>query len=353
MKRAAVGVVAVAAAATLVAGSAPALSSTTGQGLAKSQAANATAGTVTTSTNASVLGLVTLPANVTNTLNALVALPGQVAQPLITGLVTGTGLQAQNGATQLRRPASGSFPSCTGAWAAGNCYGPVVSPISTSVVALSTNALQGYATADSQGFVGAAHAAGPALTLLGINIGNLGVIDSSAECSSASPSVCDTTQKLTGGSLLNGALTYTIANGTLAAQLNGTTLTNGVTLPVAGFGTVKLNGNLLTLALTVPFSNLLSLLNISGLTTTSSSATLTVAIGPGSATVSGSSAKAWGLDVNASLNVSFSVTVSLLGLLGLATLTSTATGNLLDLKLAYSEADAGSLPPGWVPPGLI
>lgn len=339
---------------------------TSGSGSATSQAAQSSAGTISTPVvTAKLLGIINLgevAKLTTNLATPLINLPGTLVTALANG-ITGSGLSATNPSTAQGRPSSTySFPTCgqQGWTTPGDCYGPTVSGVSTSAIALTVGATQGYATGDTAGYVAAAETADPNLTLLGINIGDLGVIDSSAACSSAS--VCAPDQKLSGGSLFGGALTYSIANGKVVAKVGSVTVgTTPVTVTSAVKATVSAT-NLLTLSITVSTTQLLGGLGdtlatlgtlLGGtLVDAGTTATLSVTIGPGNTTTAGASATAWGLDVNASLtaDVKFNLTVLGLGLLNLET---TASGQLIDLKLAYSNATAGSLLPSWIPPGLI
>ncbi len=353
-----------------------AASSTTGAGSSHSAAAtvnSATSGLTVTSSGTLVgIDLTKLTTNLINPLvNGLTALPTSLVNSLVTGL-TASGLSADNPASQQQRPASGTFPTCGHqGWTSADCYGPLTPSISAApVLVLSTGATQGYATGDSQGYIAAARSADPNVTLLGLNIGDLGVMDSQAKCST---STCTATQNLSGGSLLSGAVTYTVADGTLAAKVNGVTLAGGSkSITFGGLATtVTVNGNLLTLQITLGLTQLLNalglpslltsvlgILGLGGLSDVGTSATLTVKIGPGKTVNASTNASAWGLDVSADLSaVAIKIKgLSLLGLLNLGTITIAASGtapDLFDLKLAYSAATLGSLPAGWVPPGVI
>jgi hypothetical protein len=232
--------------------------------------------------------------------------------------------------------------------------------VSTASIGLTVGTAQGYATGDSDGYVAAAGTAQQDLALLGVDLGDIGTVQSTAGCDASS--TCTAGQKLGDGSLFGGALTYALVNGNVVAQVGPATV--GST-PVAVTSSVQASvtsTNLLKLTITLTPSQLLgalgdSLSSLGGplggtLSDNGTTATLTVTIGPGNTTTAGSSAKAWGLDVNASLSADIKLSLSVLGL-GVAKLEVTATGRLLDFKLAYSEADAGTLPAEWVPPALI
>ena len=353
-----------------------AASSASGAGSSHSAAAavsSTTSGLTVTSSGTLVgIDVTKLTTNLINPLvNGLTALPTTLVNNLITSL-TASGLSADNPASQQQRPSSGTFPTCgQQGWTSSDCYGPLTPSISAApVITLSTGATQGYATGDSQGYIAAARTADPTLNLLGLSIGDLGVMDSQAKCST---STCSATQNLSGGSLLSGAVTYTVADGTLAAKVNGVSLAGGSkSITWGGLATtVTVNGNLLTLSITLGLTQILtalglpslltsvlSILGLGGLSDAGTSATLTVKIGPGTTVNAGASAAAWGLDVSADLSaVALKLKgLSLLGLLNLGTVTIGASGtapDLFDLKLAYSSATLGSLPAGWVPPGVI
>lgn len=343
-------------------GTAAALSDTGTAGAAGSRAAQSNGGTVTTHTTNSGLagGLVSLLTN--NLVQPLAGLPNTIVQGLANG-ITDAGFSATNPTSAQPRPAGTyNFPTCgqQGWTDPGDCYGPTVPSVSTSAVSLSVGSAQGYATGDSTGYVAATQAADPSLGLLGVTVGDLGLAQSSASCDTTT---CTTDQKLSNGSLFSGALTYSLANGNVVAKVGGVTV--GST-PVTVTSGVKasVGGNLLTLTITLSTDQVLAAvgqtLNSLGtllgdkLTSASTTSTLTVTIGPGSVTGSGSSsASAWGLDVNATLNADVKLNVlSLLGI-SLGSVEVTATGSLVDLKLAYSSASAGALPAEWVPPALI
>ena len=383
------GVAAVAVAALLastLAGSSPSNANTCSSacGSASSAAAEVDTGsTLTTTSSVKLLGAISLNTLTTNVvtplLNALTALPQSLINTLTTALVTGTGLQATNPSTTQNRPAAGTFPVCgqqgwvaSTASATNDCY-TLTSPTTatSSLVNLSLNAAQGYATGDTQGYIGAAHVAAPSLTLLGIALGNLGVVESTASCSSASPSVCAATQAITqNASLLGGAVTLSLANGTSVVTVNGTPLLSGHTVTVAGLTTATLNGNLLSLKIGLNLTQLLGILGLPNLLTVlgalgvitdnGTQATLTVTLGPGNTIAAGTSAESWGLQVGVDLTTDIKLAVALL--LPLATIEVTAGGtgadpvnkpDLVNLKLAHSAAQAGATAPTWVPPGLI
>ena len=351
-----------AVAVTAAYGAAAALSTTSGAGSANSRAAQSTSGSVTTHTTNSGLagGLISLLT--TNLVTPLANLPSTITSGLANG-ITDSGYSATSPTNSRPRPSGTyNFPTCgQHGWTnPGDCYGPSVPSVSTTAVALSVGSTQGYATGDSVGYIAATQASDPTLSLLGISIGDLGVAQSSAQCTT---STCSTDQVLSNGSLFSGALTYTIANGNIVAKVGGVTV-GSTQVVVTSAVKAKVSGNLLTLTITLTTDQVLAAvgqtLNSLGtllgdkLTSTSTTSTLTVTIGPGAVTGSGSStASSWGLDVNASLNADVKLNVATLLGISLGSVEITATGSLVDLKLAYSSATAGSLPAEWVPPALI
>jgi hypothetical protein len=345
-------------------GSAAAFSdNASGAGSSNSRAAQSTSGTITTHvTNGGLLSGV-LTTLTTNVATPLANLPGTLVTGLATG-ITDSGLSATNPSNSQPRPSSTySFPTCgqQGWTNPGDCYGPTVPNVTTNALSLSVGSTQGYATGDSAGYIAATKTADPTITLLGVLIGDLGLVESSASCTAAS--VCSTDQKLSNGSLFNGALTYSLVNGQVVAKVGAVTVgSTPVTVTSAVKATVTAATGL-TLTITLSTTQLLGAIGqtLATLGTllgdtvldNSTTATLTVTIGPGSTTTAGSSATAWGLDVNATLTAD--VKLKILTLLGisLGTYEVTASGQLVDLKLAYSNATAGSVPAQWIPPALI
>lgn len=349
-------------------GSAAAFSdTTTPSGSAESRAA-ATDGGSGVSTKVTTSGIASLLSSLTNTIvNPLLTSVGTLPTTLVTAVssgLTGAGLVANSPSQSQPRPAAGTYPTCgQQGWDSSDCYGPTVPTVSSSLLTLGTGTLQGYATGDSDGYIGAAHAGNLTLGLAGVSLGNLGIVDSSASCGT---STCATTQKLTGGSLLAGHLTLAIANGTTVAQVDGASIPPaGTSVTVAGTSvSVSLSGNLLTLGVQLTVSQLFSALGLSslisvlsGLASATSTVTVSLTIGPGATTVASGSATAWGLGIG--LNLTGDLTLTLLG--GLAgvdvnlggSTPNLTTPNLLSLDLAYSSASAGALPAQWVPPALI
>lgn len=348
-----------------------------GDGSSEARAAAVTAGTQLSLTSkvsllGGLLGTDTITGPLTNAVvtplaNALLALPNTITTNLANALV-GVGFAARSTDGQQQRPASG-FPTCgMRGWDSTNCFGPLLPAVAAPpAVILATGATQGYATGDATGYVAGARVANPNLTLLGFPLGDLGVIESTASCKSTASS-CSATQAINDGSLLQGKLALSFAQGGgLIAKINGVTVpAAGQTITVAGFSVnVKVDGNLATLTVTLGLSQLLAAAGLSDLLSAASglgvltddgtAATMTIKLGPGAVTQS-SPASAWGLAVTADLTVA--VKLKLLSLLGISlasvSITSgTTPASLVDLKLAYTAATAGSLQPGWIPPALV
>jgi hypothetical protein len=312
--------------------------------------------------------------------NAVGALPSQLLASVAGGL-TGAGLEASSPSAQQTAPGSG-YPTCTsGGWNSSDCYGPVVPTIGLPpLLSISSGTIQGFATGDATGYTAKAHLADPNISLLGITVGDLGLIEASAFC--APSGTCTTTQSLAGASLLNGLVTANVASATglLSVGVAGTPLVSGtnVTVPAgsvpAGLLSIKasLNSNLATVKIGLSLTGLLNGLGLggllsgtSGLIDNGSTATATLTLGPGSSVSSGS-AQSWGLELG--VDVQASISLSVLGLAGVTITIPTGIagagyGNLLDLKLAYTNAYTGSLGgggggvpsagPQWIPPGLI
>ncbi|GAB2482261.1 hypothetical protein [Jatrophihabitans fulvus] len=340
------------------AGSAP------GQGSASARAAQATTGSITVVTSGGLLSSLVAPVNSALAV-PLTQLPGRLSAALAAGL-TGAGLQASSGTTRQPRPTSG-YPTCgQRGWSATNCYGPLVPAVSAPPLAvLGTGTVQGYATGDGAGWVAASRAANLQLQLLGITLGDLGVADARATCTTTT---CTADRSLTGGSLFGGALTVSVANGSTLAKV-GNTVVGSTALPVVPGVTATLNQNLLTVKIDLGLTQLLTLLGttlsalgslLGGTTTdTGTTATLVVTLGPGAVVSNnGGQSSAWGLAVGVGLTASLNLGVSgLLGLLGGLTSVGVTVGgtqpNLASLQLAYATATAGGLAPGYVPVTVI
>jgi hypothetical protein len=360
-------------AAALVAPTMTPAAASTPTGSAYAAAVKATAGTGV-SVNVTTTGLLQFLSPILSGLvnpltTALLAAPNQLVSGVVGGLA-GTGKQASSASTQVTRPASG-YPTCTGSWTSSNCYGPATGSVPLSpLLSISTGTLQGYATGDATGFIGSAQTANPVLSLLSLNnLINLGVVQSTSSCTLAG--TCSSTQSVTGLSALGGLVTASVASsdGLLKLTVAGVPLTAGNVNVPAGLPSgvtslsVSLGSNLATLKIGISLTTLLAGLGLAGalsgsLTTTGTSVYLTLTIGPGSVTGSGS-VQAWGLEVGVDLSATISLT--LLGLAGVTVsvptgISGTSYGNLLDLKLAYTNAYAGSAlatGPQWIPPGVI
>jgi len=362
------------AAVTLVA-AAPASSAYASTGSSYSAAATVTAGSIAPTVGTSgLLGFLgPVLSGVVNPLTAAVgALPGQVLAGVV-GSLTGAGLQASNPATAQTAPASG-YPTCgTGGWNSSDCYGPVTPTIALApLLSLSTGAIQGYATGDASGYTSKAGLADPVISVLAVNIGDLGVVKSKSICTAAG--TCTSMQSVASASLLSGLISANVAPGTglLSLSVAGVPLASGSntnvalgSLPAGLLGiNVALNNNLATITLNIGLTGLLNglglgnlLAGVAGLVDGGSSVALTLTLGPGSLAGAGS-IQSWGLDLG--IDLSANISLSLLGLAGVTITIPTGIagashGNVVDLKLAYTNAYAGALSAGpqWIPAGLI
>ena len=205
---------------------------------------------------------------------ALTSLPNQLTSGVTSGL-TGAGLEARNPANQQSAPSSG-FPSCnTGGWTTSDCYGPVLPTVGVPpLLSIGTGAFQGFATGDATGYTARAQSSNPALSLLGLPIGNLGLITSSSVCPAAGS--CSSTDSLTGMSLLGGAVTASVAapGGLLQVSVNSAAAVSVSSLPTTNLGvlavvgapvTLSSAGTLLRLQIGLTLPQLLNGLGLSGL----------------------------------------------------------------------------------------
>lgn len=332
-----------------------------------------------------LLGLLSpiLSGVVTPLLNTVAALPSQV----LTGVaqaIGGVGLTATNTINSLALPATQSgFPTnCTsGGWTTTNCFGPILPTISLApLLSLGTGLAQGYAAVNSTGYISRTQITDPNITVLGLPIGDLGVIGGQAFCGSAA-GTCQATESFTGASLFGGVIRLQLANNSnlLSVSIENGPWTNVSDLSgslktindVLGLDSnhdilsIKASGSLLTIQGKLDLQALLSgiglgglLSGISGIADANTVGQLTLTLGPGQ-NVTSTSTQSWGLELG--LDLSGTISLSLLGglagvTIGIPTnITSTSLGNLLDLKLAYANATSGAVPANstqWVPPGL-
>jgi hypothetical protein len=294
----------------------------------------------------------------------LTSLPSTLVADLVAGL-TAAGYDADSPSTAQAPPSSG-FPTCTaGTWNADDCYGPLVPTVSAApLLSLGTGTLQGYAAADSTGAYARAGTAGVLLSLLGVNVGNLGLADAAAQC--LANGTCTATSTLTGLSLLSGTVAAkTAGDGSLLVSIAGgpyvavSTLSSPVSVSAAGVlsATVQAQSGALRIKVGLGLTDLLAALGIGAslssvnATDAGSAVTLSLTIGPGTKS-SSAAASAWGLDVSVGLDVNVQLSVLGLVTVGLAAPDS-ATGNLVDLQLAYaSAADTDNSPISGAPPAL-
>jgi hypothetical protein len=294
----------------------------------------------------------------------LLSLPSTLVGSLVGGL-TDAGYYANSPSSAQSPPASG-YPTCASdGWNSDDCYGPLVPTISAApLLTLGTGTLQGYAAADSTGSFGQAQTAGLMLSLLGINVGNLGVASSASQCLASH--VCSSSSTLTGLSLLAGAVAAkTASDGSLLVSLNSgsyvalSTVSSPVTLSAAGVlsATAQSVGGALQLKIGLSLHDLLGALGIADVlssldaTDSGSAVTLTMTIGPGTQTASDTTS-AWGLEVG--IGLSANLQLSVLGLVTVGLVATDPTGaNLVDLQLGYTSAvNATNTDPSGAPPAL-
>jgi len=310
--------------------------------------------------------------------------PGLVSN-LVSGLSSLTGTSATTPTTQVTNPAP-SFPSCTAAgWTSSTCY--ALTNLGTgalsSLIGLTVPTIQGYTDADpsasnNQPMTGRAHIADPTISLLGISIGDLGVIDATSTCptsnssSDGSAATLGATSSLAGISLLGGLVKASVASstgllmvqiGSASAVAVGSLATQLLSLAGLNVSVASAGNNGLRVTVQLGLTNLLSGLGLSainGLTGLSGNTVgLSVTIAPGSKSVSvgAGSASATGLEVKVGL--SGTLGLNILGLVGAALTIAPASGSgdadLLDLQLARTSCSGGVATSGpvWYPPGLI
>lgn len=344
---------------------APANASTTTRGNAYAAAAavGAASGLTVQTQTTGLLGFLSpiLSAVIDPLLSTLTSvIPSIVSQ--LTSAVIGSGWSANNAGTPVTAPTNGSYPNtCSSPWDSADCYGANLTVGTDSILSINLGTAQGYAAYDSTGFTGAARETNAGIHLLGVSLLSLGTVESTAHCDTTG--TCTQTQDVQGLGLANNLVSVTLANGSnlLSATLGGLPIpVSGISIPLGLAGitaTASLTGNLLTVQLGVSLDQLLSILSIGGLTgTPSASIMFTLTVGPGNLPASGSTG-AWGLDLG--LDLAASISINILGLAGVSVSIPTGIGggnygNLFDLKLAYSRANAPQASGGtWYPPGLI
>ncbi len=283
-------------------------------------------------------------------------------------LSTSTGLQATTPSSQQADPAP-NWPGCTdGAFTSSTCYVALNQGVDGgSIVSLKIPTVRGYTLADANGnqaLSGHAETTHPDLSVLGVDIGDLGAITASSTCANTGTPVATPVAQssLADASLLGGAVTADTVDGALQVSVGGTPLTGSTTVPYGSrVVTVSFDGSALTLSVPLGLSDLLAGAGINapdGITDAGDSTlALTVKIGPGISNQTAGS-QAWGLETEVGLNGTLQ-----LGIAGLATaaLTVAPTGgvdsssNLFNLGLAVTNctAAADSDGTGFLPPLLI
>jgi hypothetical protein len=284
---------------------------------------------------------------VTPLASGLTSLPSTLVSSLVSGLL-GAGYVA-NSPSSAQPPPSSGYPDCgSNGWNSSDCYGPLVPSISVPpLLTLGTGTLQGYAAADSTGSYAAAGTADPALSLLGVSVGDLGVSSSTSQCLSPSR-VCSSSSALTSVSLLGNTVAVKSTSSGLQVSLGGgsfVALSALTATTVTGAGVtahLQAQGAALRIGIDLSLGQLLSALGIAntldslGATDNGSTISLNLVIGNGSTSTTDVT-KAWGLELSAGLAVN--VALSVLGLVSVnLSAPDSSTGNLFDIQFAYSAA---------------
>jgi hypothetical protein len=181
-------------------------------------------------------------------------------------------------------------------------------------------------------------------------------VNSSASCPNDGHTAPSAQVSATSVSVLGGAVAITVANGSLASLTIGGTSYNFGSLPVltvAGF-TVSSYGTALRLTIPLTLNQIAAGLGLAssvistllGSAISGSTLSLSIVIGPNTALTS-STAAAWGLGVGIDLSGTLSFDLLRLGLVGASVtvpsgLGGSNYGNLLDLRLAYANCQAGT-----------
>ena len=273
----------------------------------------------------------------------------------LSALSSNSSLQATSPSAQAADPAP-NWPSCTdGTFSSSTCYlASNVGASGGSLVSLNIPTVRGYTLADANGgqaLSGRAETTHPDLSVLGVDIGDLGAITASSSCDTAGSPIADPAgaSSLTGMNLLGGAVTATVSAGAMNVAVNGAPLTGTASVPF-GSSTVQVtaDGSSVDLSIPLSLSDLLDGLGSSapaGITDIGDSAlALTVKLGPGISNKSDGTV-AWGLEAEVGLNGTLD-----LGIAGLATATLSIaptggvdpSANLLDLGLAVTNCTTAS-----------
>jgi hypothetical protein len=317
---------------------------------------------------------------VTNDLNPLVAALNGSANTALAPVV-GVGSTYSAGTPSVQGgPAPAAFPNdlpsglpspCTGTSTTQPCYSAAtVTAAATPLAGLSLTGTAGYtqqvpAIADptTPAFGRAGETA--AVTVLGgaTSLANpvvtTGSIDAKANCPNDGSTAPSATAAAGNVSLLNGAVTLTVAQGQISSiTVGGKTYTsvNAVPVVTVGSATVSQYNGAIKVTVPLPLSQVLAGLSIpaavsSALTqygVSGNALTLTVIAGSGTSATK-STASAWGLRVAADLSGSLSF-----DLLGVARATvlvpsgisGNALGNVLDARLAYTSCSVGNTAQG-------
>jgi hypothetical protein len=303
----------------------------------------------------------------------LVSLPSQLATPLLNAVLGGkTANTPPEGAASVTAPfnlAGGTSPTC--AAAPGTCYQSVALDIAAPpVIDLRVSAANGITEkVTGVGYVAQSRLAGVHLDALGLDLLNLSAAHSTARSSIVGGVVTSGTSTASNISILGDLVRAEVADvgglPVLTASVAGAPLVVGA-VPVKvgnGLASVRLDGSLLHVAVNLSVTDLLTTLGLGALAPlienlAALKATVNLVVGGASTTTTGTT-ESWGLAVG--LGLGLDVSLNVLGLVGLNVKVSnpapsaTSLGNLLDLRLAYSNASSTGgavIPDTWIAPGL-
>jgi hypothetical protein len=303
----------------------------------------------------------------------LSALPAQLVAPLLNAVLGGTsattppeGSPTVGAAFNL---ASGASPTC--AATPGTCYqsaginlkAPPLIKLDLGVASGITEKVAGT------GYVAQSRLAGVELDALGLDLLTVAAANSKAQASTTGAIVTSGTSTASNISVLNGLVKAEVADVSgrpvLTASVAGAPLVVGASAIKVGtsIASVRLDGSLLHVAINLSMSDLLTTMGLGALAPLIANlanlkATVNLVVGGASTTTTGNT-ESWGLAVGVGL--ALDVSLNVLGLVGLNVKVSnpapsaSSLGNLLDLRLAYSNASSTGgavLPDTWIAPGL-
>jgi hypothetical protein len=302
--------------------------------------------------------------------SGLANLPSRVIGPLLGAVVGPLSATTPGAGTPVAAPfsyASGASPNCV---TAASCYSSIrvaaaVPPLLTLDLQAASGIVENVA---GVGYVSQSRLAGVHLNALGIDLLRVSAAHATAQTTLSGAPITSGTSTASNISILNDLVRAEVANTggvpLLTASVGGAALSVGsVQVLAGGIGTVQLDGSLLRVGLNIDVEQLLTMLGLGALATLVSNiatlkASVNLVIGGGSVTATGST-ESWGLGVG--VGIALDVSLDVLGLVGLkvkvsdSAPASTQLGNLLDLRLAYSNAsgEGGTVVRDtWIAPGL-